>query len=477
MSARRDRQDACVTMFVDFSMNLLVSIARLSRARVVSLVLLLSITCSSAQSPQGAAVSKPPPDSLGKALLAAVIDGNVAQTEQLATQWRATGKPFPLGPDNKPLLFLAIEGRAPDHPKIIEFLLHNGADVQARGLWGMTALHWAAWHGYAERTEQLLQHRAQIEATDDFGRTPLLVAHAAAAEKLLAAHANWLALDKYGNNSLHYAAEDGPHHLELLFRAGFNVVDARNNAGLTPLHFATLAGNADSARWLLDHGANPNAVTAAPYDYLPLDFLPGQGNETRVPAGISVAGIAAMRHEETKRSSGRHRSVKELLGARAATMPWQPSRLLQIVFVLFGVAFFVAFMSAIFFLDARMTGWHALAKHFPASTEPANINRRQNGGVGLIGLVQLRNLLRAAATDEGLYLAFPKMLSAGHAPVLIPWSQLRITDDKTIFGIRVLTLRVGDPKIARVMLRGGVAPEVAAHMTRLSSSSSSSSSS
>ena len=132
---------------------------------------------------------------------------------------------------------------------------------------------------------QLLQHHAQIEATDDFGRTPLLVAQADAAEKLLAAQANWIALDKQGNTALHYAAENGPRHLELLFRAGFNVVDARNNSGLTPLHFATLAGNTESARWLLDHGANPNAVTAAPYDYLPLDFYPGYGNETRVPAG------------------------------------------------------------------------------------------------------------------------------------------------------------------------------------------------
>jgi hypothetical protein len=137
--------------------------------------------------------------------------------------------------------------------------------------------------------------------------------------------------------------------------------------------------------------------------------------------------------------------------------------------VFFGMmmaAFFVAFMIGIFFVDARMTGWHALAQRFPGSREPANVNRRQNGGVGLIGLVQLRNLLRAAATDDGLYLAFPKIISAGHPPLLIPWSRLRITDDKTIFGIRVLTMQAGAPKIARVMLRGGIAPEVAECLTR-----------
>ena len=400
-------------------------------------------------------------DSLGKSLINAVISGDVAQTRQWLEQWRATGKPFPFGPDDKPLLFLAIEGREKSHPEIVELLLANSADVQTKGPMGMTALHWAASHGYGERTAQLLRHHAQIEAADDFGRTSLLVAHADAAEKLLAAHANWIALDKHGNNALHYAAEDSPHHLELLFRAGFNVADARNNSGLTPLHFATLAGKTESARWLLDHGANPNAVTAAPYDYLPLDFYPGYGNETHIPAGISVAGIASMRHEETKWSSGRYRAVKEMLNEHGATVPWRPLLMLKIFFSLLMTGFFLVFMTGLFFLDARMTGWHALAKRFPAASEPANVNKRQNGGVGSIGLVQMRNLLRAAATNEGLYLAFPKILSAGHPPLLIPWPQLRITNDKTLFGVRVLTLQVCEPKIARLMLRGGIAPEVA----------------
>jgi ankyrin repeat protein len=404
-------------------------------------------------------------DSLGESLIDAVRKGDVAQTQTLVEQWRATGKPFPLGPDDKPLLFLAIEGTEKTHPEIVEFLLDNGADVQTKGPMGMTALHWATSHGYAQRTEQILQHHPQIEATDDFGRTPLLVAHSLAAEKLLAAHANWMALDKFGNSSLHLAAERDAKHLELLSRAGFTVIDARNNAGLTPLHFAVLSGETSSARWLLDHGANPNAVTAAPYDYLYFDFYPGYGNEYHVPAGISVAGIAVTRDEETKWSSGHYRRVKDLLAARGIKAPWRPSAVLMVFFALMMAVFFITFMTAIFFLDARMTGWRALAQRFPATSEPPNLSKHQNGGVGTIGLVQLRGLLRAAATDQGLYLAFPKMLSAGHPPLLIPWSQLRITGDKTIFNMHVLTMQAGDPKIARVMLRGGIAPEVAARLT------------
>jgi hypothetical protein len=53
-------------------------------------------------------------------LVAAVREGNFPKTEGLLKQWRATGQPFPFGPDNKPLLFLALEGREKSHPDIVE---------------------------------------------------------------------------------------------------------------------------------------------------------------------------------------------------------------------------------------------------------------------------------------------------------------------------------------------------------------------
>ncbi|MDQ3314931.1 MAG: ankyrin repeat domain-containing protein [Verrucomicrobiota bacterium] len=146
-------------------------------------------------------------DSLGMPLVAAITDGNVAKTRALLGEWKATGKPWPTGPDEKPLLFLAIEGREKEHAEIIEVLLAKGARVDTRGPLGMTALHWAGANGYTERTEQILQHRPAVEATDDRGRTALLVAHSDAAEKLLAAGANVRATDKDGMIGLHYAAQ------------------------------------------------------------------------------------------------------------------------------------------------------------------------------------------------------------------------------------------------------------------------------
>jgi hypothetical protein len=327
-------------------------------------------------------------DSLGHELVTAVQQGNVSQTTTLLARWRTTGKPWPLGPDKQPLLFLAIEGREKSHPEIVELLFSKGATLETRGAQGMTALHWAAAKGYSERTEQILRHHPKLEAIDDRGRTPLLVAHSEAAEKLLAAGANFMAMDKDGLNALHYAAQEGARHLECIWRAGFKVVDARSNAGLTPLHIAAVEGTESAVRWLLDHGADVNAVTAAPYSYLPRYLAPGYGYEIHLPRGATPLQLASTQHEN-KWSSGRYRPVIELLRARGGTgaslFPGAATPLViaaSLTLVPFGAAFFAGLL----FLDARVTGWHRLAKKFPAAAEPANVYRRQNGGVGAVGL-------------------------------------------------------------------------------------------
>ncbi len=107
-----------------------------------------------------------------------------------------------------------------------------------------------------------------------------------------------------------------------------------------------------------------------------------------------------------------------------------------------------------------MTGWHRTATRFPAAAEP-NVYRRQNGGVGAFGLIQLRGLLRAATDECGLYLAFPKFLRFGHAPFQVPWAELHVVSEKTLLGVHILQLKAGDPQIARIYLRGGISQAVA----------------
>ena len=55
-------------------------------------------------------------------------------------------------------------------------LLKNGAQVNRKGLYGMTALHVACRHGSLEIVDLLLRHGASLSATTDAGHTPLLYA-------------------------------------------------------------------------------------------------------------------------------------------------------------------------------------------------------------------------------------------------------------------------------------------------------------
>jgi hypothetical protein len=214
----------------------------------------------------------------------------------------------------------------------------------------------------------MLKHRAPLDAKDDFGRTPLLIANSDAAAKLLAAKADLLATDRNGNTAFHYAAENGPAHLRLLFDAGFKVVDARNNSRMSPLHFAAVAGNPDSCRWLLDHGANVNAVTSAAYDYLSLQNAPGYGNEIRVPAGSTAMQIATMRHGSNKWVSQRFKRVLEVLASRGPATQWSPPPALQAIFALVSPIGLIALVAGLFVVDARMIGWRAMAQRFAASS-------------------------------------------------------------------------------------------------------------
>jgi hypothetical protein len=244
-------------------------------------------------------------------------------------------------------------------------------------------------------------------------------------------------------------------------------VDARNNAGLSPLHFPVLYGEKTSVEYLLDRGADVNAKTLAPYGYLPWWFDPASNRPQRVEAGRTPLDIARVLHRENKWSSGRHRAIVEMLESRggvasASRHPFTPRRLM---FLLVSVASLIAMLWGLLLLDGRITGWHALAGRYPAAATPADVRTNQDGGVGRIGLLRLKSLYRAAATDDGLYMAVPGWPRAGHPPLLIPWKDLTIVSDKAVLGIEVLELRAPDVDGELIVLRGGIAPEVRNRLT------------
>ena len=183
-------------------------------------------------------------------------------------------------------------------PKVIKALLDAGADIHAQATLGstristgFTALHIAAWRAGPKVIEVLLDAGADIHARDKWGMTPLLRAglnpNPKVIEVLLDAGADIHARDQDGLTSLHFATKiemrldrgdhvlavcsyfiglaitntkDRPEVVEVLLSAGANI-DARTEAGWTPLHFAAYYGATKVVEVLLSAGADIGAIT------------------------------------------------------------------------------------------------------------------------------------------------------------------------------------------------------------------------
>ncbi|CAL8070905.1 unnamed protein product [Orchesella dallaii] len=117
-------------------------------------------------------------------------------------------------------------------PKIVEFLIESGADLEAKDTDGMTSLHFAASRGHQNALLLLLDAGSQIEPRNIALNTPLHLAAQNGHEGCVKA--------------LIYDAEHSGKKLH---------VSARNQKGDTPLHFASRWGFQGIAQILVEHGA------------------------------------------------------------------------------------------------------------------------------------------------------------------------------------------------------------------------------
>ena len=128
-----------------------------------------------------------------------------------------------------PLHLAAITGGVP----VCTYLIEKGADVNALGgSLPATPLQWAARKGLVEIMDLLIQH----------GADPLRV-------------------DSQDFSCLHSVTHSSDYLALLYILCQPDIaVDARDNMGLTPLHWAAQQGDDVSVEVLLKFGANPNIV-------------------------------------------------------------------------------------------------------------------------------------------------------------------------------------------------------------------------
>lgn len=146
-----------------------------------------------------------------------------------------------------PLRWAAFYG----HKDIVEFLLTNKADVNAKDWTDGTPLMCAASTGHKDVVELLLANKSIVDARDNIGLTALHYANSAGvAEVLLTNKAEVDVKDKFGNSPLHYAARFGRSDVAEDLLANKADVNATNNIGDTPLH--------DMARGDYEYMVKPN---------------------------------------------------------------------------------------------------------------------------------------------------------------------------------------------------------------------------
>jgi ankyrin repeat protein len=131
-------------------------------------------------------------------------------------------------------LHLASAGRK------AELLLAHGANVNAKDKNGVTPLRSAVSSGFKDVVAVLLAHKADVDAKDDNGLTPLLSngLYTDIARLLLAAKADVNARDDEGKTPLSRCAYYGNEDMVALLLAHGADVNATDNHGRTPLNAA-----------------------------------------------------------------------------------------------------------------------------------------------------------------------------------------------------------------------------------------------
>lgn len=111
--------------------------------------------------------------------------------------------------------------------------------------------------------------------------------------------------------------------------------------------------------------------------------------------------------------------------------------------------------------EGRLSGWASLAGAFADDAGPRGVTVVvQEGGLGEPRWYHGVAPLQASVGLGGLRLRYPFPYNLGHAPLEIPWPELRVVELTQADGVSGIQLSVSRPERARISLRGDLAAVV-----------------
>jgi len=213
--------------------------------------------------------------SASDAFYAAIRENDLARLQGILAGGASANVSDPRG-GATPLMHAAAVGSV----EAMQTLLDHGADVNATNGTGATALMWAATE--IEKVRLLVARGADVKAVSKRGRTALYNAarsdgSAAIVRLLIASGSDPKAVDEFKATVLHAATLGNDiESIRLVVDAGADV-NAVDFAGFTPLISAASNRNLDAIRLLLARGADVNARS-------------GDGSYQKVKAGAIALG-------------------------------------------------------------------------------------------------------------------------------------------------------------------------------------------
>jgi len=168
-----------------------------------------------------------------------------------------------------PLLMASFGG----HTDIVLFLLERGAKIDQPDSFGATPLHMAVLGGQTEIVELLISKGADVNIKSRNGKIPLQMAFEKDAPDIVEVFIkHGLAINSsinpYGRTMLHEAAIQGKIKIAGFLIDKGAVIDAKDNAGKSPLDFALICDNQKVAELLISKGAKPIETPALEVVYI-----------------------------------------------------------------------------------------------------------------------------------------------------------------------------------------------------------------